>query len=83
MFINLSDIAILNIKGSDYWCIISGISKNDAINLMQNTALTKKKWNIIKHKTLLSHIKMGIEILTFGDIEVEKNKFYHNKTPIF
>ena len=83
MFINLSDIAILNIKGSDYWCIISGISKNNAINLMQNTALTKKKRNIIKHKTLLSHIKMGIEILTFGDIEVEKNKFYHNKTPIF
>ena len=22
----LSDIAILNIKGADYWCIISGIS---------------------------------------------------------
>ena len=26
---------------------------------------------------------MGNEILTFGDIEIEKNKFYHNKTPIF
>ena len=26
---NLSDIAILNIKGSDYCCIISLISKND------------------------------------------------------
>ena len=26
---------------------------------------------------------MGKEIWTFGDIEVEKNKFYHNKTPIF
>ena len=26
---------------------------------------------------------MGKEILTFGDIEVEKNKFYHNKTSIF
>ena len=26
---------------------------------------------------------MGKEILTFGDIEVEKNKFYHNKTAIF
>ena len=33
----LSDIAILNIKGSDYLCIISGISKNEAITLMQNT----------------------------------------------
>ena len=26
---------------------------------------------------------MGKEILTFGDIEIEKNKFYSNKTPIF
>ena len=22
------------------------------------------------------------EILTFGDVEIEKNKFYHHKTPI-
>ena len=42
MFINLSDIAILNIKISDNHCIISGISKNEAINLMQNSDLTKK-----------------------------------------
>ena len=39
---NLSDIAILNIKGSDYRCIISLISKNKAINLMQSADLTKK-----------------------------------------
>ena len=39
---NLSDIAILIIKGSDYCCVISGISKSEAINLMQNTDLTKK-----------------------------------------
>ena len=32
-FMNLSDIAILNIKGPDYPCIISLISKNEAINL--------------------------------------------------
>ena len=42
MSMNLSDIAILNIKGSDYRCIISGITKNEAVNLMQNTNLTKK-----------------------------------------
>ena len=42
MFINLSDIAILNIKGYDYRCIISLISKNEAINLMQNADLTEK-----------------------------------------
>ena len=29
-----SDIAILNIKGSDYPCIISLISKNESIKLM-------------------------------------------------
>ena len=39
---NLSDIAILNIKGADYHCIISGISKNEAINLIQNGNLTEK-----------------------------------------
>ena len=31
---NLSDIAILNIKGSDYRYIITGMSKNEAIHLM-------------------------------------------------
>ena len=36
------NLAILNIKGSDYRCIISLISKNEAINLMQNAELTKK-----------------------------------------
>ena len=42
MSMNLSDIAILNIKGSDYQCIVSFISKNGAINLLQNADLTKK-----------------------------------------
>ena len=31
MSMNLSDVAILNIKDSDYCCIISLISKNEAI----------------------------------------------------
>ena len=39
---NLSDIAILNRKGADYCCIISRISKIEAINLMQDIDLTKK-----------------------------------------
>ena len=39
---NLNDSDILNIKGADYRCIISGISKSEAINLMQNIDLTKK-----------------------------------------
>ena len=40
--VNLSDIAILNIKGSDYGCIASFITKNEAINLLQNTDLIEK-----------------------------------------
>ena len=42
MSINLSDIAILNIKGCDYHCTISLISKNKAINELQNADLTEK-----------------------------------------
>ena len=53
MFMNLSDIAILNIEGSDYHCVISLISKNEAINLMQNADLTKKTRNIIKLKKII------------------------------
>ena len=39
---NLSGIAILNIKGSSYCCIIIGISKSKAIKLLQNIDLTEK-----------------------------------------
>ena len=79
MSINLSDIVILSIKGSDHCCIVSLINKNEAINLLQNTDLTKKKRNIIN---LFSYIKMGKEILMFGNIEIEENKFYRHKTLI-
>ena len=34
MSVNLTNISILNIKGSDYRCIISLVSKNETINLM-------------------------------------------------
>ena len=40
--VNLSDSAILNIKVSNYHCFISLISKNEAINLLQNADLTEK-----------------------------------------
>ena len=42
MSMNLSKIATLNIKGADYCCAISGISKCEAISLIQNIDLTKK-----------------------------------------
>ena len=56
---NLSYIAILNIKGSNYCCIISLISINEAINVMQNADLTKKSRTLQNMKNLLSYIKMG------------------------
>ena len=42
MSVNLSGIAILGIKSADYRCIISRISKSEAINTMQNIDLTQK-----------------------------------------
>ena len=42
MSLNHSDIAILNIKGSNYCCIISRIWKSKVIKLLQNIDLTEK-----------------------------------------
>ena len=42
LFMNLSDITILNIKDSYSRYIISRISKNEVINLMQIANLTEK-----------------------------------------
>ena len=42
MSMKFSDIASLDIKSADYCCIISWITKHDAINLMQNANLTEK-----------------------------------------
>ena len=43
MSVSPSDIAILNMKGSDYRCIISRISKSEATKHLQNIDLTKKR----------------------------------------
>ena len=79
-FINIyepySDIAILNIKGFNYCCISRLISKNGAINLMQNADLTKKSGTLQNINNLFPYIRMCKEILTFGDIEIEKKKFF-------
>ena len=42
MSIKLNDIAILNIKGCYFYCIICLISKNETIKLMQDAVLTEK-----------------------------------------
>ena len=38
----LKNIAILNIKGVDYRCILWGISKNEAVNRSNNSVLEDK-----------------------------------------
>ena len=42
-----------------------------------------KKAEYYKTQTMFLYVKMGKDILTFGNIEIEKYKFYHHKTPIF
>ena len=42
MSISLSNISVLNIKGSNYRCVISLISKNEAKKLFQKPDLTEK-----------------------------------------
>ena len=41
IFVNLTDIVTLNIKDSDCCCIISRISKTEAIKLLQNIDMTE------------------------------------------
>ena len=75
MSVKLNDIATLNFKGSDYVCIISLISKNDSIKLLQNTYLTEKSGAL--------QIKRNIFILNvyvkFDDIKIPKQKFHQHK----
>ena len=41
MSMNLNNIAILNICSIDYRCIINGISKSEAVNLLKNADFTE------------------------------------------
>ena len=43
MSINLNNSTILSISGDDNCCIIKGISKDDAMKILQNTNLTEKR----------------------------------------
>ena len=42
MAYELKNIAILNVKGVDYRCILWGISKNDAVDRLNNSVLEDK-----------------------------------------
>ena len=72
MFMKLSDIAILSIKGTNYCCMINGFSKNEAINFLKNVDMTEKSGTLQNIRNSFSHVKIGKEILTFGNTEIEK-----------
>ena len=55
MSMNISDIANSNIKSFDYRCIISLISRNEAINLMQNVDLTNKSGTLKSIKMIITY----------------------------
>ena len=42
MAYELKKIAILNATGVDYRCILCGISKNDAVDMLNNSVLEDK-----------------------------------------
>ena len=61
IFLNLSDIAILNTKGSDYCCIITGTSKSEAIKLLQNIYSDEENYKLKKINFFESIYKNGKE----------------------
>ena len=72
------DIAIATVKRRVYRVNFLYMREDEAINLF-----SQKKWYIVKHKKLLSYIKMVKEVITFCDIEIERHKFYYQNNPIF
>ena len=53
MSINLNDIAILKISFIDYQRNIYGISKDEAVNLLQNAVLSEKSGAFLKMMYIL------------------------------
>ena len=73
MSISLNGIAVLSINGANYGCIINGISKNDALNLLKICQFYQQERNIMKVKNYNEFItiyKTGKEIIMFGNVEV-------------
>ena len=80
--ISLTNVTALKIKNADYCCTTIGISKSEALKLLQNIDLTKKSGTIKKNiKSNICIYENGKNI-NFGDIEIEKQKFHQHKRPI-
>ena len=63
--VNISDNAIVTVKGADYYCIIHDNSKSGAINLLKNSVLENRGYiqKCISKKSLLKMKSISI-ILT-------------------
>ena len=73
MSTSLNGIAVLSINDANYGCIINGISKNDALNLLKICQFYQQERNIMKVKNYIEFItiyKTGKEIIMFGNVEV-------------
>ena len=70
---SFNDIAIVTVRGNGYRINFLYIIKDEPKNLL------RKKRNIIKHKNLSLHIKMGKNFIRFGDAEKEKHKLHRYK----
>ena len=80
---SLNGIAVLSINSANYGCIINGISKNDALNLLKICQFYQRESNIMKvnnYNEFIAIYKTGKEIIMFGNIEVGKHKFHQYKS---
>ena len=77
MSIKLSDIAIINIKRSDYSCIVSLISKTEAIKFKQNADLTGKYWNIKEVENYKSKKSIKIFESIYKNVKNYKIWWFH------
>ena len=78
--INLNNISISNINGADYHCIINGISKSVALNLLKKCWFAHIKRSIIIYKSFFTIYKVGKKIKMFGITELETTNFINAKT---
>ena len=65
--VNLSDIAILKIKTTDYGSVISRISKGETIDIMQNIDFMGKIPKVDFNRTFLAVISLGSALKKDGN----------------
>ena len=83
MIYELKNIAILNVKGVDYRCILWGISKKEAVNILNNSVLEDKdvlQVDFHANKKPIEVIKEGAFSGThFRDIYSSVNRKWYKK----